>query len=127
MIHHSLVAKYPAESSYIVTGEACIHFTILTKLAIHQVKLTFNTCHLEAIWIQLYKHISCHIALCSFQESFDITHYGIEYLSFMEPVAIKLCKLVLPVELPFGEYMFLQCMVRLENDHRSCSFKTYAS
>lgn len=127
MIHHGLVAEDAAESANIFTGESCIHFTVFAKLAVHKIKFAFDADDLEAIRLQLHKYIASYITLTAFEEGFNVAHYRIQNLAFMQPVAIELSQLVFPVELPFGEHMFFECMVCLENYHGSCGFKTHAA
>src|SRR5688572_7747814 len=97
MIDGGLVTEYLAEASYILAGKTRIHLTILAKLAVHQVIFRINTGNLETIRHQLNEYISCYIPLAGFQVSFNVSHDGIQYLSFMQPVTIKLCQLVLPL------------------------------
>ena len=49
-----------------------------------------------------------------------------QLMSKVKPVAIPCCELVFPIQLPFGEHMLFQKMMRLYNDQRSSRFKTYA-
>src|SRR5688572_25544289 len=101
MVYRGLITKYPAKSSYILAGKTCIHLTIFSKLAAHQVKFGFDTSNLETIWHQLHVYVAGYISLAAFKIGFDIPHHRVKDLAFMEPVAIKLCKLVLPLQLPF--------------------------
>ncbi|MNE89537.1 hypothetical protein D3C80_1869500 [compost metagenome] len=43
----------------------------------------------------------------------------------MQPVGIELRQGIFPLQLPFGEYMFFQCMVCFKDDHWCCGFKSY--
>ncbi len=123
-----LVTEYLAEATYIITGKAGIHFTVLTKLAAHKIVWRLDADHLEAIG-----HAGCTntspvtVLLGVFEVSFNVTHYRVQDLSFVQPVAIELCQLVFPVQLPFGEHVFLQCMVCFQDHHRSGCFESYAA
>lgn len=48
-------------------------------------------------------------------------------MSFVQPVAIELCNLVFPVQLPFGEHMFFQRMMGFEYHHGGGGFKPYTT
>src|SRR3546814_16269021 len=45
----------------------------------------------------------------------------------MQPVSVPHGQLVFPVELPFGEYMFFQRMVGLDDQQGCGGFETYSS
>src|SRR5881227_2878417 len=77
--------------------------------------------------MKLNEYITGYLLLTVFKEGFNISHHRIQYLSFVQPVAIKLCELIFPIQLPFSEHMFFQCMVCFQNHHGCCCFKTHSS
>src|SRR3546814_2409707 len=68
-----------------------------------------------------------HMLLSILQEFLDVPHGGVQQLSFMQPVSVPHGQLVFPVELPFGEYMFFQRMVGLDDQQGCGGFETYSS
>src|SRR6478609_1961117 len=96
MIHRCLVTEYLAEAPNIFTGEAGIHLTVFSKPAVHKIVFAFNTGDLETIGHQLHKHITCYILLRTLQKGFYIPHNRIEYLPFMQPVAVKISNSIFP-------------------------------
>src|SRR6476660_1233631 len=94
-----LVTKYFAEPAYIIPAPSCIHLTIFSKAAAHQVIIGMNAGYLETVGQELHKHIAGYLLLCTGKECFNITHDRIKDLSFMQPVAIELRQLVFPVQL----------------------------
>ncbi|MNY23646.1 hypothetical protein D3C86_1573210 [compost metagenome] len=73
--------------------------------------------------MQIY--CSCYLLLAMGKEGFNIPHHRVQNLALMQPVGIKLCQCIFPLQLPFGKHMFFQCMMRFQNDHRSRGFKSY--
>src|SRR5690349_24118970 len=45
----------------------------------------------------------------------------------MQPVAVELSQLILPAELPFREHVFLQRVMRFDDDHGGGSFEAHAA
>ena len=45
----------------------------------------------------------------------------------MQVVSVESSELILPEELPLGQRMFFEHVMRLDNHHRSCSLETYTS
>ena len=79
------------------------------------------------MWIECYRNLACHLLLCAGEKRLDITHNRIEILPFVQPVAVKLRELVLPAELPLGEYVLLQGVMCFNDKDRRRGFETDAS
>src|SRR5690606_31638999 len=122
-----LVTKYLGESLHVIARPRIIHFTVTAKFARHQVVCGFNSDHSKPVGVQFNKHLATDRLLCALQERFNIAHHRVVHLSFMHPVTVKRRQLVFPAQLPFGEGMLFQGMVRFDDNQWSSSLEPYAS
>src|SRR5690606_6010934 len=69
-------------------------------------------------------YVACHVCLAVCEECFDVAHDRIEVLSFVQPVAVELPKLILPAQLPFREDVFFERVVRFNDDYGCSRFES---
>ena len=70
---------------------------------------------------------SGHVLLRISQESLDVAGHRLQKLPFVYHCAIPVGELLLPVQLPFGEHVLFQGVVRLDDYQRRGGFKTDAA
>ena len=72
-------------------------------------------------------YLSCHILLDAVHHGLHVAAYRIKVHSLMHLLAIPVCNLVLPIKLPLCKSVLLEKMMRLYEDERCSSLKTYAA
>src|SRR5450432_1472683 len=127
MINSGLVTEYLRKSFHVIPGPALVHFAITAEFRAHQVMFALYAGNGEPVGLQRDKYFSADRYLCVLKEFLDISHRGIQHLAFMQPVAIPGAQLILPIELPLGQGMFFQQVMRLDNDQRGSGFETHPS
>src|SRR5690606_10137837 len=60
MPNDSLVTENFREAFYIISGVAFVHFTVTTKLIIHQIVRRFNSYNHKTIRMQFDDHTTCY-------------------------------------------------------------------
>lgn len=83
MINTNLIANDPCKASYILSGKATVHFSILSKAAVHQVVWALDTGYLKTVRHHGHKYLTANLLLTTLQKGFYISHYRIEYLTLV--------------------------------------------
>ncbi len=83
--------------------------------------------HREVVWHERNLHITCHMFLHAFHHGFHVSHNRVEIHCLMHLLAVPSGNLLFPIELALCEHMLLEKMMRLDDNHRGCGLKAYAS
>src|SRR5699024_6060969 len=87
----------------------------------------FNAFNDKAIGMQPDGDGAVYSVLRIGEEVFDIAHYRIQILAFVEHHAVPVGQLRLPVKLPLGKSVLFQLLMRLDDQHGRGGFESHAS
>src|SRR5882757_5709109 len=127
MVDANLIPKNLRKPFHIVSRPSQVHLTILSEFCRHEVVIGADPVNLEVARVQCDGYVAGYMTLRACEEGLQVAHDGVEVLSFMKPVAVKLRQLIFPATLPFGEHVFLQSVMRFYDKDRRCRFKANPS
>ena len=120
-----LVAENLTETFDVIAGPVAHRFAVSTERIAHQVVLALNADHHETVRMQIDVHVAAHRALAALEHGLHVSHHRIVVLPLVQVIAVESGDLVFPEELPFGQRMFLEHVMRFDDNHRGGSLETY--
>src|ERR1700733_12299691 len=100
MINSGLVTENFGEPLHVIPAPSFVHFAIAPEFAAHQVMFALYPRDGEPVRLQGDKYFSADRGLAVPQELFDIANRGVQHLPLMQPVAVPIAQLILPIKLP---------------------------
>ena len=127
VVDGGLVAKNFCETTDILAAPRGVHFTVAAKPAVHQVMRAFDAVEGKSVGVHGTEYRSADRQLAVFEETFDVAHGWVEHLAFVKPVAIPGGQLFFPMQLPLGEGVFFQQVVRFDDEEGGGGFKAHTA
>ena len=127
VIDFVLVGQQFDETFGVIGGPTFVHFAVGAKRCVHKIVLGFYAFQRKTVGMQGDIHLAGNIGLAVGQKRFHIPHHGIKVLTFVQVHSVEIGQVFLVLQLPFGERVLFEQMVRFDDDERCGGLKAHAA